>query len=252
MKTGKLPLWIFLYILGVLLLAIVINIAMGFSIPSADKSLDGPAWLDFWGGYLGGAIGCLPALAALYDNRREARRQHEESETSRRLAAMPVFACENSFTRLYATQLDAFFDVSGMALLNQTEGLHEAFSAFDPLKYAEKADQLDASFSSFICLTFHNIGHGPALNISVACLNASEQHGSIPLKSIGSNEKKSLVLAVQIPPDTDEHYQVQYQIGISFSDIFGNRYVQVQPLFCRKTEHALGNISVPELIESSL
>lgn len=103
MKKGKLPLWIFLYILGILLLAIVINIAMGFSIPSADKSLDGPSWLDFWGGYLGGAIGCLPALAALYDNRREARSQHEESEKSRRLAAMPVFDCRiRHVSRSYA------------------------------------------------------------------------------------------------------------------------------------------------------
>ena len=251
MKKGNLPLWIFLYILGILLLATIVNALMVLPIPT-DASLNAPTWLGFWGSYLGGAIGCLPALAALYDNRREARRQHEESEKSRRLSAMPVIACESSFTRLYTTQLDAFFDVAGMALLNQTEGLHEAFSSFNPLKYAEKANQLDASYSSFICLTFHNIGHGPALNVSVACLNISEHQSTIPLKSIGSNEKKSLVLAIQIPPDADEHYQAQYHIGISFSDIFGNRYVQVQPLFCRKTEHALGNLSVPELIENSL
>lgn len=248
MKKGKLPLWIFLYILGILLLAIVINIAMGFSIPSADKSLDGPSWLDFWGGYLGGAIGCLPALAALYDNRREARSQHEESEKSRRLAALPVIACEDSFVRLYSAQLDAFFDLSGMVLLNQDKGLHEVFSSHDPGEYAEKANQLDASYSGFICLTFHNIGHGPALNVSVACLNIS-QDGAIPLNSIGSNESKSLMLAVQIPPDADEHYLVQYHIGIFFNDIFGNRYVQVQPLFCRKTKHSLEKISVPELIK---
>lgn len=250
MKKGKLPLWIFLYILGILLLATIVNALMGLPIPT-DASLTAPSWLDFWGGYLGGAIGCLPALAALYDNRREARRQHEESEKSRRLAALPVIACEDSFTRFYVVQPDAFLDLSSMAQLNQNEGLHEAFSSHDPVEYAEKISQLDSSYSGFIYLTFHNIGHGPALNVSVACLNVS-QHGAIPLKSIGSSESKSLMLAVQIPSEADEHYQVQYHIGISFSDIFGNRYVQVQPLFCRKTEHALGNISVPELIENSL
>lgn len=174
--------------------------------------------------------------------------QHEESEKSRRLAAMPVIACEDSFVRLYAAQLDAFFDLSGMVLLNQDKGLHEAFSSHDPLEYAEKANQLDASYSGFICLTFHNIGHGPALNVSVACLNASER-GTIPLNSIGSNESKALMLAVQIPPDADEHYQVQYNIGIFFNDTFGNRYMQVQPLSCQKTKHSLKKISVPELIK---
>ena len=246
MKKGKLPLWILGYAAVILVIAVVINVAMGFSIPT-NAGLTAPTWLGFWGSYLGGAIGCIPALLALYDNRREARRQHEESEKSRRLAAMPVIACESNFTRLYATQLDAFFDVAGMALLNQTEGLHESFSTFDPRKYAEKAKQLDASYSSFICITFHNIGHGPALNISVTCLNIS-QKGTISLKSMGATERKTLMLALQIPPEADEHYQVQYDIGITFNDIFGNHYAQVQPLLCRKSQHALSDISIPTLV----
>ena len=247
MKKGKLPLWILGYVAAILAIAGAINFAMGFSIPTS-ASLNGPTWLGFWGSYLGGAIGCLPALAALYDNRREARRQHEESEKSRRLSALPVIGCEDSFSRFYVVHPDAFLDLSSMVRLNQAEGLHKAFSSYDPTEYAEKISQLDPSYSGFIYLTFHNIGHGPALNVTVACLNVS-QESTIPLNSIGSNEKKSMMLAVQIPPEADEHYQAQYHIGISFSDIFGNHYVQTQPLFCRKTEHALGNTSVPELLE---
>lgn len=246
-ENGKFPRWILLYVVAILFVAGTVNVLMYLAVPTLPD-LNAPSWLGFWGSYLGGAIGCLPALAALYDNRREARRQHEESEKSRRLAALPVIACEDSFVRLYAAQLDAFFDLSGMVLLNQDKGLHEAFSSHNPLEYAEKANQLDASYDGFIYLNFHNIGHGPALNVSVACLNASE-HGTIPLNSIGSTESKALMLAIQIPPDADEHYQVQYNIGIFFNDIFGNRYVQVQPLFCQKTKHSLKKISVPELIK---
>lgn len=247
LKNRKIPHWIILYVVAILLVACAVNGLMYLAVPTSS-GLTAPSWLDFWGGYLGGAIGCIPALLALYDNRREARRQHEESEKSRRLSALPVIGCEDSFSRFYVVHPDAFLDLSGMVRLNQTEGLHKAFSSYDPTEYAEKISQLDPSYSGFIYLTFHNIGHGPALNVTVACLNVS-QESTISLNSIGSNEKKSIMLAVQIPPESDEHYQAQYHIGISFSDIFGNHYVQTQPLFCRKTEHGLGNMSVPELIE---
>lgn len=246
MKKGKLPLWILGYVAVILVIAGAINFAMGFSIPT-NASLNGPTWLGFWGSYLGGAIGCIPALAALYDNRLEARRQHEESEKSRRLAALPVIACEDSSSAFQAAQLDEFFKLSALVLLDSDKGLHDSFSADHPSKYAEKLKQLDSSYSWIIYFDFHNIGAGPALNVSLACLNIP-QHGTIPLASIGPNESKALLVCVQIPPEADDHYQVQYNIGITFNDIFGNHYAQVQPLVCRKNQHGLDSISVPEFI----
>ena len=131
MKKGKLPLWIFLYILGILLLAAIVNALMGLSIPT-DASLNAPTWLGFWGSYLGGAIGCLPALAALYDNRREARRQHEESEKSRRLAAMPVFDCRiRHVSRSYAKDsADQWFFIGSSGDLHEDRSTITLLTSF--------------------------------------------------------------------------------------------------------------------------
>lgn len=85
--------WISFYFAAALIVALIVNLGMSFPFASFNSYLDSGNWLGFWGSYLGGAIGCLPALAALYDNREEARRQHEENEKSRRLAVMPVFDC---------------------------------------------------------------------------------------------------------------------------------------------------------------
>lgn len=249
-KNRKIPHWIFLYVVAILLVAGAVNGLMYLAVPTLPD-LNAPTWLTFWGSYLGGAIGCVPALLALYDNRREARRQHEESEKSRRLAALPVIACEDSSSAFQAARLDEFFRLSALVLLDSDKGLHDSFSADHPTKYAEKLKQLDSSYSWIIYLDFQNIGAGPALNVSLACLNVS-QPGAISLASIGSNERKAILVCLQIPPEADEYYQLQYDIGITFNDIFGNHYVQVQPLFCRKTQRALGNISVPKLIENSL
>lgn len=245
-KNRKIPHWIILYVVVILLVACAVNGLMYLAVPTSP-GLTAPSWLDFWGGYLGGAIGCDPALLALYDNRREARRQHAESEKSRRIAAMPVIACEDNSSAFQAARLDEFFKLSALVLLNSDKGLHDSFSADRPTRYAEKLKQLDSSYSWIIYLDFQNIGAGPALNVSLACLNVPNP-GAISLASIGSNERKTLLVCLQTPP-AHEHHQIQYDIGITFNDIFGNHYVQVQPLFCRKAQRALGNISVPELIE---
>ena len=245
-KNRKIPHWIFLYVSAILLVACAVNGLMYLAIPTLPD-LSAPSWLDFWGGYLGGAIGCLPALAALYDNRREARRQHEESETSRRLATMPVISCENNSSSFSLNQVDSLLTLSGMILLDMASGFHNFFSPADPKKYVEYLDLIDDSYSGFVFIDFQNIGLGPALNVSITCSN-SQQKRPLLMKSIGSNETRSLLLCIQIPHDADDNYLVQYDIEIEFSDIFGNQYVQVQPLMCRKKQHAISDISIPTLV----
>ena len=245
-KKGKLPRWLVLYVLAILLVAGTVNLLMHLAIPTLPD-LEAPTWLGFWGSYLGGAIGCLPALAALYDNREEARRQHEESENNRRLAAMPVIACEDNSAIFSLSDIDSLATFSGVILLDETAGFHDAFRTYDPLEYKKRLEKIDDSYSGIFYFDFHNIGAGPSLNVSFSCLN-THQCKSVPLMSIGSNERKALLVCVQIPPEVDEHYQVQYNIGITFHDIFGNHYAQVQPLICKKDQHGLGSISVPELL----
>lgn len=85
--------WIAAYFCAALIIAVVVNIGMSLPIASFNTLLDEDTWLTFWGSYLGGAIGCLPAIASYRHSIDESSRQHKESEESRRLAVMPVFDC---------------------------------------------------------------------------------------------------------------------------------------------------------------
>ena len=118
--------WICLYILVIIGIAGLINLLMSPSIPSIS-SIGAPTWLNFWGSYLGGAIGCLPAIAALQHSRREARRQHEENEKSRRLGALPVFACTLNSASLLIGQAENLTTLSGVIHLSQERGLYCQF-----------------------------------------------------------------------------------------------------------------------------
>lgn len=244
MKKGKLPLWILGYVAAILAIAVVINIAMGFSIPT-NASLNGPTWLGFWGSYLGGAIGCVPALLALYDNRREARRQHEESEKSRRLAAMPVFDCKSNYSSFLFGEDKQFAEISCIIFLDESAGLHGQAFYNNPKDCLNDALELDDSFSRTF-LEFRNIGSGPALNLSLFCKNVATSEKK-PLNTLGVGDACTIVLCVHIPPEADDDYITQYNVEIEFSDIFGNRYTQMQLIKCKKEKFSIPSISVPEL-----
>ena len=65
MKKNKEPThWLWKYVAAILLFAATVNGAMYLPIPTLSTLTSGD-WLGFWGGYLGGAIGCIPAIAAL-------------------------------------------------------------------------------------------------------------------------------------------------------------------------------------------
>ena len=239
--------WLWAYVVAMLAIPGIVDGFMYLAIPTRPD-LTAPTWLTFWGSYLGGAIGCMPALAALYDNREEARRQHEESEKSRRLSAMPVMACEDNSHSFSFSRMDSLSKLSALVLLDSSTGLHDGFNHPDPNKYREILKQIDTSYSGLMFFEFHNIGAGPALNVSLACSNVPQQRPLL-LKSIGANETRSLLLCVQIPPKAGDNYRFRYNIEITFSDIFGNQYVQVQPLICQKELHSLSDISLPELVK---
>lgn len=57
--------WFGFYVVVMLAIPGIVNFLMNLAIPTLPE-LTAPTWLGFWGSYLGGAIGCLPALAA-YD-----------------------------------------------------------------------------------------------------------------------------------------------------------------------------------------
>ncbi len=235
--------WICLYILAIIGIAGLINLLMSPSIPSIS-SIDAPTWLTFWGSYLGGAIGCLPAIAALQHSRREARRQHLENEKNHKLSALPVFACTlNSFSFMNG-QVESLTTLSGIIHLSQEHGLYGQFCSWKPIEYMEHVLSSDENeHSTFFEL--RNIGAGPALNVSLACAPSAR----ISIQSFGIGEKSTLAFLIYIPPEANENYEVRYPIQIRFSDIFGNRYLQVQPLLVRKSKQALAEISTPKQLE---
>ncbi len=235
--------WICLYILVIIVIAGLINLLMSPSIPSIS-SIDAPTWLNFWGSYLGGAIGCLPAIAALQHSRRESCRQHLENEKNRRLSALPVFACTLNSISFMSGQMESLETLSGIVHLSQKRGFYGQTRSWNPLKYAEHVLSSDENEQPTL-FELRNIGAGPALNVSLACAPSP----AVPIQSIGMGEKSTLTFLIYIPPDAKEDYMVHYDIHILFSDIFGNRYLQIQPLWIKKAKQALADISTPKQLD---
>lgn len=142
--------WIAAYFCAALIIAVVVNIGMRLPIVSFNTSLKSDTWLTFWGSYLGGAIGCLPALAAYRHSIDESDRQHKESEESRRLSVMPVFDCR---IRYISTEY-AKDDSSQYFVIDSNGTLREGdFDDWLELDCYQKCNYID------LC----NCGLGPAL-----------------------------------------------------------------------------------------
>lgn len=244
MKKGKLPLWILGYVAVILAIAVVINFAMGLAIPT-NASLNGPTWLGFWGSYLGGAIGCIPAIAAFVHSVGESKHQHEELKTDRRLATMPVFSCRSNFLDFELGDKKVLSSLYALVFLNQSTGFHDMFSFSDPKYYIEKVKNVTPPHL-YIFFELHNIGSGPALNVSMSCPNIVISH-SVPLNSVGAGETRTILMGVHIPQEANDNYLFQYEIMVSFMDIFGNTYTQSQPLKVRKGTYSIVPISIPVL-----
>lgn len=242
-KNRKLYLRIFLYIVAILLLAGAVYLFMHLAIPTLPN-LNASTWLGFWGSYLGGAIGCLPALAALYDNREEARRQHEETKTDRRLEIMPVFSCKTNVLSRDHIENISIQSLSGLLFLNPTEGFCDTFLSGSFVDYVRKMNAADSSYL-FISLELTNIGFGPALNVFLSSTITSS-HRIIPINSIGANDNRTLIVGLNIPPNASNEQLFKYNISISFTDVFGNAYSQDQPLVIKKGAYFFSEISFPK------
>lgn len=218
-KKGKLLPRLLLYALAIVGIAAFINFLMGVPIPTAT-SLNAPTWLTFWGSYLGGAIGCLPALAALYDNRKEARKQHAENEKSRRLAVMPVFDCR---IRHVSTEY-AKDDFSKYLLIDFTGTLREGdFDDWLELDCYPECHYID------LC----NCGLGPALqaklcfkNHRVDLFNLKNGYTShyifVPCDEyfLSSNAEHTMCLTVECQDIYGNHYaqELSFKVSRSFQD----------------------------------
>lgn len=206
-KNRKIPHWIFLYVVAILLVAGAVNGLMYLSVPTLPV-LDAKTWLGFWGSYLGGAIGCVPALLALYDNRREARKQHEESEKSRRLAVMPVFDCRiRHVSRSYAKDFaDQWFFIGPSGDLH--EDSWEEWLIFD-----------DCPDCNYIELS--NCGPGPALQTKLLFNDYP-----VDLFHIKNGESAYYILDPSYEYFESQGNESTVRFTIKSQDIYGNLYSQ--------------------------
>lgn len=142
--------WIAAYFCAALIIAVVVNIGMSLPIASFNTLLDEDTWLTFWGSYLGGAIGCLPAIASYRHSIDESSRQHKESEESRRLAVMPVFDCRIRYisTEYAKDNSSQYFVIDSNGTLREGD-----FDDWLELDCYQKCNYID------LC----NCGLGPAL-----------------------------------------------------------------------------------------
>lgn len=200
--------WVAAYFCAALMIAVVVNIGMSLPITSLNTFLDEHDWLTFWGSYLGGAIGCLPAIAAYRHSIDESDRQHKESEESRRLAVMPVFDCRIRYvsTKKAKKRFSNFFliDFNGKLCIGDLEDWSE-LNCYPACHYMD------------LC----NCGLGPALQAKL-CFQ-DHRVDLFNLKNGYTSHYIFLFSSKYLLPSENEgtvHFTVECH------DIYGNRYEQ--------------------------
>lgn len=235
--------WIWIYAAVIVLLAGIINLLMWLPIPTFG-SLSETSWLGFWGSYLGGALGCAPAIAALQENRLQSKRQFEKEQLDRRISVMPVFDCQildcpAIFMEKHSIQGGFIIDNSGI-LRNRNIYDDQDYYSSDTLNY----------------LKLSNCGLGPALKVKLSFSNSS-----VDLFSLRNNVDPYYFWFV---PSRgffkNEETVSRLFLRLTFCDIFGNAYSQELIFKCHYSFEGNNHfmqfdperISQPEFIESKI
>lgn len=235
MKRRKLPFWILGYVAVILVIAVVINVAMGLSIPTS-ASLNGPSWLGFWGSYLGGAIGCIPALAALLHSKAQAEEQKQNVEKDRHLANLPVLEDQilhikklSDLSQIGLSSISAILESSqdpkGYAMYDSTVGI---------LREILEADSTDV-----MLLQVKNVGHGPALSVNLHFETTFE----FPLGTLAEGETVNLILSLNRSPERT------YPLKFSFGDMLNWKYSQSHEAYVGVARMFISPITPPTLEE---
>lgn len=216
MKKNKEPThWLWKYVAAILLFASAVNGAMYLPIPTLSTLTSGD-WLGFWGGYLGGAIGCIPAIAALLHSQAEAKRLHEETAEAQRCSVLPVFSV---FLDRNISAKDPN-DYKMFLLVSTDKGIsvRPISCIADYTSYLEEC----ADENKWIrCnLMLRNIGLGPALDPLLSFdLDEYPNCGTVAFSSLGAEQEILFLMCAPVGTSS--------RCKIVFSDIFGNTYSQL-------------------------
>jgi hypothetical protein len=220
MKKNKEPThWLWKYVAAILLFAAAVNGAMYLPIPTLS-TLTSSDWLGFWGGYLGGAIGCIPAIAALLHSQAESKRLHEETAEAQRCSVLPVFSVfvDRNLAAKSPDEYDMFIALSPDGKIARIPNACNS-------DYYDFLEEFDADEWVRCNLSLKNIGLGPALNPLLTFTL-----GEMKNRSIASFHSLSTAQNILILLSTPA--QVSLQCKIEYSDIFGNKYSQSFSIDC--------------------
>ncbi|GEM_PF-5344877 len=220
MKKSKEPThWLWKYVAAILLFAAAVNGAMYLPIPTLS-TLTSSDWLGFWGGYLGGAIGCIPAIAALLHSQAESKRLHEETAEAQRCSVLPVFSVfvDRNLAAKSPDEYDMFIALSPDGKIARIPNACNS-------DYYDFLEEFDADEWVRCNLSLKNIGLGPALNPLLTFTL-----GEMKNRSIASFHSLSTAQNILILLSTPA--QVSLQCKIEYSDIFGNKYSQSFSIDC--------------------
>lgn len=220
MKKSKEPThWLWKYVAAILLFAAAVNGAMYLPIPMLS-TLTSSDWLGFWGGYLGGAIGCIPAIAALLHSQAESKRLHEETAEAQRCSVLPVFSVfvDRNLAAKSPDEYDMFIALSPDGKIARIPNACNS-------DYYDFLEEFDADEWVRCNLSLKNIGLGPALNPLLTFTL-----GEMKNRSIASFHSLSTAQNILILLSTPA--QVSLQCKIEYSDIFGNKYSQSFSIDC--------------------
>lgn len=239
MKKSKEPThWLWKYVAAILLFAAAVNGAMYLPIPTLS-TLTSSDWLGFWGGYLGGAIGCIPAIAALLHSQSESKRLHEETAEAQRCSVLPVFSVfvDRNLAAKSPDEYDMFIALSPDGKIARIPNACNS-------DYYDFLEEFDADEWVRCNLSLKNIGLGPALNPLLTFTLGEMKNRSIAGFHSLSTAQNILIL-LSAPA------RVSLQCKMEYSDIFGNKYSQSFSIDCSnsvyKHYYSFSHETPPEL-----
>lgn len=215
MKKKKKPkrklILVVLTLLAVLVLLILVppSIVNCLTFNSLMTSKESPAipWIGFWGAYLGGLLGSIAALIALFETRHQSNLQQIENDENRRLSVMPALD-------ISARPIEKNIIAKSFFILKPN----------DPISFSEltKAEYSTYPRNHEAILCFTNIGLGPAFNIQLSFADIA------PIKIDGLKVGQTNAYGIKPFLSAGQDEYESFSFSVIFSDILGNRYKQSQ------------------------
>ena len=214
MKVLKTVLCFLAYLIFVFIIVRLIERYVYPPAPAAASPAAGD-WLSFWGSYLGGVIGCIPAIAALLHSQAESKRLHEEATEARRCSVLPVFSV--FLDRNISAKDPNDYKMFLLICTDKGVSAQPISCKEDYTRYLNDCADKD---KWVLCnLMLRNIGLGPALEPHLffdqdECPNC----GTVTFPSLGTEQEILFLMGAPV--------RTSPRCKIVFSDILGNMYSQ--------------------------